>query len=441
MEHVRHGRTRVLCYFFRPPLLALRKLGAALGAMVLLGAGFADDLATTPAPWWSDRGQPQPLTAEEEASPAAGRLARSFNPAMAFTDRGAWPVEVRYAWHDGADLVAKVMGRHGRVEREYVAVPNAELERRPWDALPARDPQGRPIRYTVDAPGDDQEEGGRTRWRARWDALVGRDTPAARPSAAAFPPTQYAHLFWWNRKEGLLAIQYWFFYPFNEWVNHHESDWEHVNVILKGPTTLDEGAAFEPVGCQFAFHGFRHDTSAVVRVGGPRGGEDHVVVFVGGRGRLLWWRGTMSGGSYPLPAVYAGVGPGPLSPDEDTRAPARFLAPGDFQVVQLPEPERLDARAHPALSWLKLPFYAGQDHMRTNPPLLDWLGFAGPVLQPGLRSTWNARTSKTLWPHVASALPPRPALPSDWPLIAAPWLPPPTLAARTPSRAVAAGVR
>ena len=40
----------------------------------------------------------------------------------------------------------------------------------------------------------------------------------------------------------------------------------------------------------------------MVRVAGPSADEDHVLVFVGGRSRLLWWRGTLSGGSYPLPA-------------------------------------------------------------------------------------------------------------------------------------------
>ena len=33
------------------------------------------------------------------------------------------------------------------------------------------------------------------------------------------------------------------------------------------------------------------------------------------------------------------------SPDEDTRRPERFIAARDFEVVLLPEPERVDTQA------------------------------------------------------------------------------------------------
>jgi len=353
--------------------------------------------------WWSDLGRPTPLTAEEEASAAAIALARRFNPAMAFSDRDLWPVEVRYTWRDGADLIAETIGPEGDVVRERVAVANADLNQHPWGELPVADEQGRAIRYRVDAPGDDRSRAGRTRWRERWAALVGKQgkktsEPSHPAVERAFAPTQHAHLFWWNRDQGLLAVQYWFFYPFNEWVNRHEGDWEHVNVILQGPSHLQDPDAFRPVGYRFSFHSLCLDTDRVMRVAGPDPAGDHVVVFVGGRGRLLWWSGTASGASYPLPAFYRRVGSGPIKPDEDTRHVERFLAPQDFQIVMLPEPERLDSRAHPELSWLKLPFYAGQARMRSNPPLIDWLGNGGPVLQPARRLDWHARRNKPPFP-------------------------------------------
>ncbi len=40
------------------------------------------------------------------------------------------------------------------------------------------------------------------------------------------------------RTSGYVALQYWFFYPFNDWrsriygVNDHEADWEQVVVYL-----------------------------------------------------------------------------------------------------------------------------------------------------------------------------------------------------------------
>ncbi len=307
---------------------------------------------------------------------------------MALSSADVWPLEVRYAWSDGADLVAQSLGRGGEILRSEVAVRNADLDRRPWSDLPLRDSEGRPIRYTIDAPGDDKVVAGRTRWRRRMGELT---------ASGRYRPTQYAHLFWHDREEGLLAIQYWFFYPFNEWVNHHEGDWEHINVVLRGPRALVPGAeeAFVPVGYQFFFHGFRHDTEAVVRAAG--GGGDHVVVFTGGRGRFLWWTGSQSGASYPLPAIYPDAGSGPFAPDEDTRAPARFIAAAAFQVIVLPEPHRLDARAHPELSWLRLPFYAGQGRVSVNPPFVDRLGHGGPPLQPAWRVDWNGAGSKPLW--------------------------------------------
>jgi hypothetical protein len=393
----------------------LRKPGAHIfvGASLLISVVFAGEAGPAPQSWFSARTRPEPLRPDEEVSPIAERLARRFNPAMAFSDPGVWPVDVRYTWRDGADLVASVMDDDGSVADSYVAVKNAELDRRSWADLPSQDDRGRPIRYRIDAPGDDRTEAGRTRWRNRWDSLV---------ADAGFPPTQYAHLFWLNRAEGLLGIQYWFFYPFNEWINRHEGDWEHVNVILQGPRELTEDGPWKPVGYQFAFHGWRLDTDQVVRVGGAQTAEDHVVVFVGGRGRLLWWRGSMSGASYPLPAIYRGAGSGPIQVDEDTRAPNRFIAAREFRIVMLPEPERLDAAARPELSWLRLRFYAGQENMQSNPPFVDWLGYGGAVIQPARRPAWNARKSKRPFLSGIAGVASKLRLPSDWPLLAAPWL-------------------
>jgi len=41
----------------------------------------------------------------------------------------------------------------------------------------------------------------------------------------------------------LLVIQYWFFYPFNDAVNTHEADWEHINVLI---TTKERAAQARP---------------------------------------------------------------------------------------------------------------------------------------------------------------------------------------------------
>jgi len=327
------------------------------------------------------------LTAAEESSPAAVEIARRFNPAMALPDRdGPWPVAVRYSWSAGADLQSRTIAGDGKVLHAGSAVAGAELDRRRWDELPDHDPAGHRIEYWVDGPGDDRVRDGVTEWRRRWRAA----------SAADRTPTQYAHLFWLDRARGVLVVQYWFFYPFNEWVNHHEGDWEHVNLILQGSGRL-AGAAdqqdYRMIGCEFYFHGHRIDVERPQRLGG------HPLVFVGGHGHLLWWSGTASGGSYPEAAAYpgAGGGVGPIGVGDDTRAPATVLDADRFDVVVLPEPARLDARARPELSWLRLPFFAGQPHVFGNPPLVDRFGGGRPPRQPARRSDWDSIGSRPLW--------------------------------------------
>jgi hypothetical protein len=336
--------------------------------------------------------RPEPLTAAEEASPEAAALARRFNPAMAFPIPDVWPVEVRYAWHDGADLIARVEAGGGRPARQYVAARGRDLGRTDWSRLPAASADGRPIRYYVDAPGDDRPGGGDglTRWRRRWRQIVQPDGVEQAPGHSAYRPTQYAHLFWWNRAQGLLAVQYWFYYPFNEWVNRHEGDWERIQIVLRGPSRLEPGAKFAPVAHQFFFHEYWTQPAEMVRLAGQDAAEDHPLVYVGGRGRFLAWSGSFSGGSYPLPARFPGAGfrGGPLAPDDDASHPARFIGASDFQVILLPEPHRLDARRSPELSWLRLPFYAGQRTMSTNPPGFAAFGRDHPPLQPAARASW-----------------------------------------------------
>jgi hypothetical protein len=370
---------------------------------------------------WSVAARSTPLDAAEEASSAVVALARRFNPAMALPDRDApWPVSVSYTWSAGADVRARAMAPDGSPVSDQVAVPSAQLGTAPWDRLPSQDGQGHRLEYWIDVPGDDRPERGVSGWRRRWSETV--ETGTAPPQTSAYPPTQYAHAFWLNRNRGLLAIQYWFYFPFNEWINHHEGDWEHINVILEGPSHLSATADFHAVGYEFYFHGWRTNPDRVVRVADSAGAGDHVVVYVGGRGRFLLWSGSQSGGSYPLPANYrgAGAGLGSLRPAEDTRGPGRFVAADAFQVVMLPEPDRLDAHRTPALSWLKLPFFAGSPRAYLNPPLFDRFGGGRAPAQPARRRDWNALATKPVWNGTPILDSRAPTVPAAWSLLATP---------------------
>jgi hypothetical protein len=304
---------------------------------------------------------------------------------------------VSYAWSGGADLMGRAVAPDGHVVRETVSRKSADLDRLRWDDLPTRDANGNKMEYWIDAPGDDQRTGGMTGWEREW-----RQTRAARPAATT--PTQYAHLFWLDRAAGLLVIQYWFYYPYNDWINHHEGDWEHINVILQGSCAdgggrcrVDAAGTFKPVDHEFYFHRYRVDTAHPVLAEGEGGA--HPVVFVGGRAQMWWWTGSQSGGSYPLAARFpgAGFGAGPFEVGDDTRTPGRVLPPSAFDVVLLPEPERLDARRHPELSWLKLSFYAGQVRVHHNPPFIDRFGGGKAPQQPGRRRDWNTIATCPLW--------------------------------------------
>jgi len=370
---------------------------------------------------WSAAARSTPLSVIEETSSTVVALARRFNPAMALPERDApWPVPVSYTWSSGADVRVRALAADGTPVSDEVAVPHARLGTTPWDRLPHTDQQGRRLEYWIDVPGDDRLEQGVSGWRRRWTEIV--DTGSGPPQTSAYPPTQYAHAFWVNRERGLLAIQYWFYFPFNEWINHHEGDWEHINVILEGPSHIGAAADFHPVGYEFYFHGWRTDPDRVVRVTDSASAGDHVVVYVGGRGRFLFWSGSLSGGSYPLPASYrgAGAGVGSLRPAEDTRGPGRYVAADSFQVVMLPEPGRLDARRYPALSWLKLPFFAGSPRPYLNPPLLDRFGGGRAPAQPARRRDWNTLGTKPLWNGVPVVDSNAATVPATWSLLDAP---------------------
>ena len=93
-----------------------------------------------------------------------------------------------------------------------------------------------------------------------WDALVrrfGREVARLRPHLDARPGSSdprdwvaYGHVY--RGQDGGILLQYWFFYPFNDFhlLFDHEGDWEHLTV------RLDD--ALRPLGAWYA----RHDRAA-----------------------------------------------------------------------------------------------------------------------------------------------------------------------------------
>lgn len=308
---------------------------------------------------------PQPVDASvpEEALLA---YARQFNPAMFFAGADLWPVEVNYCWHDGSPLMGAVLDAKKRPLREWVALEAERLDREKWDHLPWEE-NGEKIIYYVDCPGDNLGPGeNEETWSKAFRRIQGNMDD---PTLAAYPPTQYVHIYWWDKAKGELAIAYWFYYPYDKWMNNHEGDWEHIQVVVAADEGLTDAENAKPLRFHYQHHGFGEWwKSPPVFLFKDRGKETgyHPGVWVGGKATpklFKPWTGLYSGGSYPGPQVY-----NLLIVEDDTSVYRRAIHPNDFKLILLREKEemrdRLDER--PDLSWIFLPVYFGQLAVEAN---------------------------------------------------------------------------
>lgn len=67
------------------------------------------------------------------------------------------------------------------------------------------------------------------------------------------PTTAYAHVVGERGKPGKLALQYWLYYPFNDWNNKHESDWEMIQLMFDA-STASEALGRSPTEVGFSQH-------------------------------------------------------------------------------------------------------------------------------------------------------------------------------------------
>jgi hypothetical protein len=128
-----------------------------------------------------------------------------------------------------------------------------------------------------------------------------------------YPHTTYVHLF---KRDGEYVLQYWFFYPFNDWVSDHEGDWEHINVIV----TSDDPTQAQLDRVVYYFHN-RFVVGLENQLQDPANYDYHVVdnthpvVFVGGHasktigigGTSTTGSGYGSHGSYPATGTWFDV--------------------------------------------------------------------------------------------------------------------------------------
>ena len=66
-------------------------------------------------------------------------------------------------------------------------------------------------------------------------------------------PTAYAHVVSDPAHPRKLALQYWFFYVFNDWNNLHEGDWEMIQLVFDA-STAEEALGRKPVEVGYSQH-------------------------------------------------------------------------------------------------------------------------------------------------------------------------------------------
>lgn len=318
---------------------------------------------------------PTELTVAEMSLADQLALARKYVPAHVYSGAHVWAVSVDILLEDGGPLMrAEHSGRvaysynvdEATSELVYAEGTQPDLTTTDWSGLPTMSAGGKPLTYFIDYPGDntgnmrDQET-----WSTEWQTIQGSDDPLQ----AKHKPHQYAHFFWLSKADRLLAIQFWSYYPYDKFINNHEGDWEHINVVLDYPEGGTPTLAFIQLGYHGNETGFLPET--LYRIKGRDGTGDHPVIFIGGDTCVVYppdtWCGGTSGGNFPFPGNYS------ISYDEvikgDVAAPGRLVHADDYQLTLLPRIDDVDYAASPELSWYKLPFLAGAPTVDNNSPV------------------------------------------------------------------------
>jgi len=209
-----------------------------------------------------------------------------------------------------------------------------------------------------------------------WRSLYLNGGPGVRGPGSDYPPTIYAHAFNWMT--GVIVIQYWFFYPYNDWVMNHEGDWEHINVVLaNGPN------GYRIAEVDYYIHEKYINLKHYDQVENDLGkahfvDQTHPVVYVGGRGELLcagaFGSGEVSGASYPAPGDWLNVGARIVSgitlcdTADERVTPGKYISYRDVNVIRIPRIFRGSDddlygneyfAEHPELAWMRANVYWG----------------------------------------------------------------------------------
>jgi len=153
--------------------------------------------------------------------------------------------------------------------------------------------------YHLDFPGDALRPGCTYE---QWERSLG----------TAAIPTTYAHVV---SESGKTALQYWFFYIYNDFNNKHEGDWEMIQLVFDTP---DATAALAVKPAEVGYS--QHD-------GAERAGwNDSKLEKVGGTHPVVY-PAEGSHANYYEPALYLGSSAAEGVGCDNTRGPSRELRP------------------------------------------------------------------------------------------------------------------
>ena len=161
------------------------------------------------------------------------------------------------------------------------------------------------------------------------------------------PPTVYARVIHDPEASEPIVVQYWFFYPYNDWNDRHEGDWEMVQVGFE-ESTVEGAISAGPSVYAFA----QHEGAEVARRGDDKltvVDETHPVVFPAAGSHATYFSSSRWFGK----SAATGFG------CDDTRAPLDEVRPA---VVLLPA----DAPTTGDFAWLSFPGHWGEQQPSFN---------------------------------------------------------------------------
>jgi hypothetical protein len=304
--------------------------------------------------WVALLGSAGPAAAAGSASPSA-KLAERFAPIVVLKDQ-RHPCDTSGEAYFPVAVTA-VLGRKDVVLRG----PGGSAVEAPT----AQQLYGKSGSYFLDFPGNPLRPGC---GYERWFQKISKGKPA----------TVYAHVLTEPDKPGLLALQYWLYYVYNDWNNKHEGDWEMIQLVFAADSP-EQALHRHPIDVGYSQHSGAQraswNTDTIEREG------DHPLVFSAAGSHAQFFSSALWFGY----SAEAGVG------CDDTRGPSHDVRP---KVVLMPD---TPPSATGAFAWLGFDGLWGQRLRSPN---------GGPT-GPNVKSQWTEPVtwSQTTWRDTALSVP------------------------------------